>query len=410
MTLNYLWVSFFLAALVAAVWQVFFGQGAGVFQEIINSTFSMAKLGFELSLGLTGVMALWLGIMKIGEEGGAVQVLARLVGPFFRRLMPELPKDHPVFGSILMNFSANMLGLDNAATPLGLKAMKELQELNPEKEKASNPQITFLVLNTSGLTLIPISVMVYRAEMGAANPADIFLPILLATSCSTLAGILVLAAWHKIKVFEPVFLAYLLGFIGFLGGMTYYFGTLSQADLQAQAAVVSNFLLFGLICTFILMAVRKKVNVYATFIEGAKEGFQVAVQIIPYLIAMLIAIGVLRTSGAMDLLMQGLGAVVSLFGGNTDFVPALPTALMKPLSGSGARALMIDTMETYGVDSFVGRLACTFQGATDTTFYVLALYFGAVKIKNIRHAAAAGLLADLAGAVSAVFIAYWFFG
>ena len=376
----------------------------------MDSTFANAKLGFELSLGLTGVMTLWLGIMKIGEKGGAINYLSRGISPLFNKLFPDIPKNHPVHGSMVMNIAANMLGLDNAATPLGLKAMKELQELNPEKKKASNPMIMFLVLNTSGLTIIPISILVYRAQLGAANPADIFLPILLSTFFSTLFGIVAVSIYQKINLFQKEILLYLGGLTLLISGVIYGFTLLAASDLNIVSNVVSSLILFTIIITFILLALRKKINVYDSFIEGAKEGFKVAIKIIPYLIAVLVAIGVFRASGAMDALVDGIIWLFNLLKINTDFIEALPVALMKPLSGSGARGLMVDTMNTYGVDSFVGRLACTFQGATDTTFYIIAVYFGSVGIKNTRYAVTAGLLADLAGIIAAIFIAYLFFG
>ena len=375
----------------------------------MNGTFENAKLGFELSLGLTGVMTLWLGIMKIGEKGGAINYLSRGISPLFNKLFPDIPKNHPVHGSMVMNIAANMLGLDNAATPLGLKAMKELQEINPEKSKASNPMIMFLVLNTSGLTIIPISVMVYRAQMGAADPSDIFLPILLSTFVSTLIGIVAVSMFQKINLFCKEVLLYLGGLTLLITGIIYGFTLMSSEKLGVVSSVSANIILFGIIIVFILLAVKRKINVYDAFIEGAKEGFKVAIKIIPYLVAILVAIGVFRASGAMDVIIEGLRWVFTIFG-STEFVDALPVAFMKPLSGSGARGLMVDAMSTYGVDSFVGRLACTFQGATDTTFYIIAVYFGSVKIKNTRYAVTAGLLADIAGIIAAIFIAYLFFG
>lgn len=374
----------------------------------MNGTFENAKLGFELSLGLTGVMTLWLGIMKIGEKGGAINYLSRGISPLFNKLFPDIPKNHPVHGSMVMNIAANMLGLDNAATPLGLKAMKELQEINPEKSKASNPMIMFLVLNTSGLTIIPISVMVYRAQMGAADPSDIFLPILLSTFVSTLIGIVAVSLFQKINLFCKEVLLYLGGLTLLITGVIYGFTLMSSEKLGVVSSVSANIILFGIIIVFILLAVKRKINVYDAFIEGAKEGFKVAIKIIPYLVAILVAIGVFRASGAMDVIIEGLRWVFTVFG-STEFVDALPVAFMKPLSGSGARGLMVDAMSTYGVDSFVGRLACTFQGATDTTFYIIAVYFGSVKIKNTRYAVTAGLLADIAGIIAAIFIAYLFF-
>jgi len=410
MALNYIWIFFFLSAFIIALIRLIFFGDTEIFPAIMNSTFDNAKTGFELSLGLTGVMTLWLGLMKVGEKGGVVQLLSRAVGPFFEKLFPEIPKNHPVNGSIMMNLAANMLGLDNAATPMGLKAMEQLQEINPKKDTASNAMIMFLVLNTSGLTLIPISIMVYRAQLGAANPSDIFLPILLSTFFSTLAGIIAVSIYQKINLFNKIILAYLGGFSAFVAGIIYLFVTLPQTEASVYSTVIANVILFSIITLFLLMAIKKKVNVYDTFIEGAKEGFQIAIKIIPFLVAILVAIGVFRASGAMDYLVNGLGTFFAFLGVNTDFVSALPTAFMKPLSGGGARGVMIETMTTYGVDSFAGRLACTFQGATDTTFYILAVYFGSVSIKNTRYAVTAGLIADFAGIVAAIFIAYLFFG
>ena len=410
MVLNYIWVSFFLIALVVGLVRlVFFGDTA-VFTNMVTSTFDTAKTGFEISLGLTGVLTLWLGLMKVGELGGAINALARVARPFFRRLYPEVPADHPAHGSIIMNFAANMLGLDNAATPLGLKAMQELQELNPEKETATNAQIMFLVLNTSGLTVIPISIMVYRAQAGAANPTDVFLPILLATYFSTLAGLIAVAVVQRINLFHPVVLSYLVGVTALIALTLYYFSGLPQEQVTTISTLVANLTLFGIISAFILMATLRRVNVYDAFIEGAKEGFNVAIRIIPYLVAILVAIGVFRASGALDALVTGIGRLFSALGLRTEFIPALPTALMKPLSGSGARGMMVDAMTTHGADSFVGRLASVFQGATDTTFYILALYFGSVGVRKTRHAVACGLIADFAGIIAAIFIAYIFFG
>lgn len=409
MVLNYLWAAFFLIAFVIALFQLIFFQDVDIFQKLVASTFDNAKLGFEISLGLTGVMTLWLGLMKIGERGGIVGILARLVGPFFHRLFPEIPQNHPVFGSILMNFSANMLGLDNAATPLGLKAMKEMQALNPSEDTASNAQIMFLVLNTSGLTIIPISIMVFRAQMGAADPSDIFIPILLATFFSTVVGLIAVALYQRINLFDKVILAYLGTLLLLIGGLIYYFSQIPQEQVSVISTVVSNVILFSIIVSFIALALVRKVNVYDAFIEGAKEGFSVAITIIPYLVAILVAIGVFRTSGALDMLVDGIGFLVGLTGINTDFVPALPVAFMKPLSGSGARGLMVEAMTNYGVDSFVGRLASAIQGSTETTFYVLAVYFGSVGIRRTRHALTCGLLADFAGIIAAICIAYLFF-
>jgi spore maturation protein SpmA len=377
---------------------------------MVTSPFDMAKTGFEISLGLTGVLTLWLGLMKVGEVGGAIAVLAKVAKPFFRRLFPEVPADHPAHGSIIMNFAANMLGLDNAATPLGLKAMQELQQINPEKETASNAQIMFLVLNTSGLTVIPISVMVYRAQAGAVNPTDIFLPILLATYFSTLVGLISVSLVQRINLLHPVVLSYLVGLTALIAGMLFYLSGLSQDRVQVISNLVANITLFSVISVFILMAALRRVNVYEAFIEGAKDGFNVAVRIIPYLIAILVAIGVFRASGALDALVAGVGRLFAALGLPTDFIPALPTAIMKPLSGSGARGMMVDAMNTYGADSFVGRLASVLQGATDTTFYILALYFGSVGVRRTRHAVACGLIADFSGIIAAIFISYIFFG
>ena len=410
MALNYIWIAFFIIAFVVALIRLIFFGDYTVFPNIMNSTFDQAKLGFELSIGLTGVMTLWLGLMKIGEKGGFINIISKLVGPFFRKLFPEIPKNHPVVGSIMMNLSANMLGLDNAATPLGLKAMTQLQELNPKKDTASNSMIMFLVLNTSGLTLIPISVMVYRAQMGAADPSDVFIPILLSTFFSTLAGIVAVSLYQKINLFNKVILAYLGGFTLFISGIIYYFSTLPKESISTVSSISANFILFAIIISFIGMAIYKKVNVYDAFIDGAKEGFSVAIKIIPYLIAILVAIGVFKVSGAMDFIIDGTKAFFTSLGTDTKFVDALPTALMKPLSGSGARGMMVSIMDQYGADSFAGRLAGVFQGATDTTFYIIAVYFGSVGIKNTRYAITAGLIADLAGIIAAIFIAYLFFG
>ncbi|WP_266204985.1 nucleoside recognition domain-containing protein [Pontibacter kalidii] len=409
MVLNYLWATFFLIAFAIALFQLIFFNDTEIFQKLVASTFDNAKLGFEISLGLTGVMTLWLGLMKVGEKGGVVAILARLVGPFFHRLFPEIPNRHPVFGSILMNFSANMLGLDNAATPLGLKAMKEMQELNPDKDTASNAQIMFLVLNTSGLTIIPISIMVFRAQLGAADPSDIFIPILLATFFATLVGLVAVALYQRINLFDKVILAYLGTLLLLIGGLMYYFSIIPQEQVSVISTVTSNVILFSIIISFIGLALVRKVNVYEAFIEGAKEGFSVAITIIPYLVAILVAIGVFRTSGALDMLVNGIAYLIGLTGVNTDFVPALPVAFMKPLSGSGARGLMVEAMTNYGADSFVGRVASVFQGSTETTFYILAVYFGSVGIRKSRYAITCGLLADLAGVIAAIFIAYMFF-
>jgi len=410
MVLNYIWIAFFLIAFVVAVVKCACFGDMEVFSNIVGSTFDNAKLGFELSIGLTGVMTLWLGIMKIGEKGGAVNLLSKGVSPLFNRLFPDVPKNHPVHGSMVMNIAANMLGLDNAATPLGLKAMKELQELNPNKDRASNSMIMFLVLNTSGLTIIPISIMVYRAQLGAADPSDIFLPILISTFVSTLVGIITVSLWQKINLFQKEILLYLGGLTLLLSFAIWGFTLLSADSQNAVAQLVSNIILFSLIVSFIVLALKHKVNVYDSFIEGAKEGFSTAIKIVPFLIAILVGIGVFRASGAMDALLYGIGWCFEKCGMPTDFVDALPVAFMKPLSGGGARGLMVDAMTVHGADSFVGRLACTFQGATDTTFYILAVYFGSVGIRQTRYAVVAGLIADLAGIIAAIFVAYLFFG
>lgn len=409
MVLNYIWIGFVLIAFVAGCLQFFINGDIDVFSRIVNSTFDSAKSGFEISLGLTGVLALWLGIMKIGERGGVVSAFSRMVAPFFCRIFPDIPKNHPAMGNIFMNVAANMLGLDNAATPMGLKAMKEMQDLNPDKNKASNPMIMFLVLNTSGLTLVPVSVMVYRAQLGAANPADIFLPILLATFASTLAGFLAVAIYQRINLFDKVILGTLLGLAVLVGGLVFLLSRLPKEQLSVYSSVISSCILLSLIILFIGMAAWKKINVYDAFIDGAKEGFQVAIGIIPYLIAILVAIGMFRASGAMDFMIEGLARFFAWLGLNTDFVGALPTALMKPLSGSGARGMMVDAMTQYGADSFVGRLASTIQGSTDTTFYILAVYFGSVGIKNTRYAVTCGLIADVVGIIAAILIGYLFF-
>ena len=409
MVLNYIWIAFFLIAFVIAAVRLVFMGDVEVFPTMMNSTFDSSKTAFEISLGLTGVLSLWLGIMKIGEKGGVVNVLARVLSPVFTRLFPDIPKGHPVTGSIFMNVAANMLGLDNAATPLGLRAMEQLQELNPKKDTATNPMIMFLVLNTSGLTLIPVSIMVYRAQMGAAQPTDIFVPILLATFFSTVAGIVVTSIYQRINLLNRTMLLTLGGMSAVVAGIIWGFAQLDKAQMNIVSTSVANILLMLIIVVFILAGMRKKLNVYDAFIEGAKEGFATAVRIIPYLVAILVGIGVFRASGAMDMLIDGIKWLVAALGGNTDFVGALPTALMKPLSGSGARGMMVDAMSTYGADSFVGRLACVFQGSTDTTFYILAVYFGSVGVRYTRHAVACGLLADLAGVVAAIAICYMFF-
>ncbi|WP_418828185.1 nucleoside recognition domain-containing protein [Phocaeicola sp.] len=409
MVLNYIWIAFFLTAFIVAVVRLLFLGDTEVFPAIINSTFDSSKTAFEISLGLTGVLSLWMGIMRIGEQGGVIGLFSRLLSPLFTKLFPEIPKGHPVTGSIFMNLAANMLGLDNAATPLGLKAMEGLQELNPKKDTASNPMIMFLVLNTSGLTLIPISIMVYRAQLGAAQPTDVFVPILLATFFSTLAGIIAVSLYQRINLLNLTILLFLGGTSLVIAGIIYFFSTLSRQQIDIYSTTTANVFLFVIIIGFIVAGMRKKINVYDAFVEGAKEGFTTAVRIIPYLVAILVAIGVFRASGCMDYLIEGIAKLVNLCGINSDFVGALPTALMKPLSGSGARGLMVDAMNTYGADSFVGRLSCIFQGSTDTTFYILAVYFGSVGVVRTRHAVPCGLLADLAGIIAAIFICYLFF-
>ena len=409
MILNYIWIGFLLIAFIVACFQAFLFGNTQIFSDIMNATFESAKTGFEISLGLTGVLALWLGIMKIGENGGIIKAFSRLVGPFFLKIFPDIPKDHPAMGSIFMNISANMLGLDNAATPMGLKAMKELQEINPQKDRASNPMIMFLVLNSSGLTIIPITIMVYRAQLGAANPTDVFLPILLATFFSTLVGFLSVAIMQKINLFNKTILLTLLGFIAVVAGLIFFLMRLPKDQLAIYSNLAAAFILFSIIIGFIVLAAFRKVNVYESFIEGAKDGFQVAIGIIPYLIAILLAVGVFRASGAMDFIIDGIGKFVAMLGLDTEFVHALPTALMKPLSGSGARGMMIDAMTQHGADSFVGRLVSIVQGSTETTFYVLAVYYGSVGIKKTRYTLGCSLLADLAGIIAAILIGYLFF-
>lgn len=409
MVLNYIWIAFFLAAFVIALVRLLFFGDSEVFPEMINSTFSSSKTAFEISLGLTGVLSLWLGIMRIGERGGVIGALSKLLSPVFTKLFPEIPKGHPVTGSIFMNIAANMLGLDNAATPLGLKAMEQMQTLNDKKDTASNPMIMFLVLNTSGLTIIPVSILVYRAQMGAAQPTDVFVPILLATFFSTLTGILVTSLYQRINLLNRTMILTLGGMCLFVTSVIWGFSQLDKEQVNVVSTSVANILLMTIIISFILAGVKKRVNVYNAFIEGAKDGFTTAVRIIPYLVAILVGIGVFRASGAMDMLIDGIKWIVLSVGGDADFVGALPTALMKPLSGSGARGMMVDAMTTYGADSFVGRLSCIFQGSTDTTFYILAVYFGSVGIRYTRHAVACGLLADLAGIIAAICICYMFF-
>ena len=409
MVLNYIWIGFIIIAFVIALVKLVFLGDVTVFPALIDSTFASSKTAFEISLGLTGVLSLWLGIMKIGERGGVVNVLARALSPVFTRLFPDIPKGHPVTGAIFMNIAANMLGLDNAATPLGLKAMEQLQTLNPNKETATNPMIMFLVLNTSGLTLIPISIMVYRAQLGAAQPTDVFIPILLATFFSTVAGIIITSIYQRINLLNRTMLLTLGGMALVVGAIIWGFGQLDKDQMNIVSTSVANILLMTIIVAFVLAGMKHRINVYDAFVEGAKEGFTTAVRIIPYLVAILVAIGLFRASGAMDMLINGVATLVKALGGNSDFVGALPTALIKPFSGSGARGMMVDAMTTYGADSFVGRLSCIFQGSTDTTFYILAVYFGSVGIRNMRHAVPCGLLADFAGVIAAIGIAYLFF-
>ena len=409
MVLNYIWIAFFLIAFVVAVGKLVIGGDTAVFTEIINASFASAKTGFEISLGLTGILSLWLGIMKIGEKGGVIQAFARLAAPVFSKLFPDIPRDHPVTGSIFMNLSANLLGLDNAATPMGLKAMQQLQELNPNKESASNSMVMFLCINASGLTLIPITIMMYRAQLGAANPSDVFLPIMLATFTSTLVAILAVCVRQKINILQRNLVLFFGGLGLFIGGLVWLFNSMEQEQVSLYSTLFANTLLFTIICGFIISGMRKKINVYDAFIEGAKEGFQTAITIIPYLVAILVGIGVFRASGAMDFIIQGVRFGIASIGLNTDFVEALPTMLMKPLSGSGARGMMLDAMNTYGADSFVGRLSSIVQGSCDTTFYVVALYYGSVGIRNTRYTVQCALLADLAGAIAAIAMAYLVF-
>ena len=410
MVLNYIWIAFFLLAFVIALGKLIFWGDTTVFPAIMDSTFVQAKSAFEISLGLTGVLSLWMGVMKIGEKGGLVAALARLLSPVLCKIFPDIPKGHPAMGTMFMNFSANMLGLDNAATPMGLKAMQELQDINPKKDTASNPMIMFLVLNTSGLTLIPVTVLLYRAEMGAANPTDVFIPILLATTVSTLVGLVVTSIYQRINLFNRTMLLFLFAVCVIIAGGIWGMMQLSQVHIELVSTSLANIILFSVIILFIASGMLSKINVYDAFIEGAKDGFSTAVRIIPYLIAILVAIGVFRASGGMDVIMDGVAWCANAVGIGDDFVGALPTAIMKPLSGSGARGMMIDAMSTYGADSFAGRLACLFQGATDTTFYILAVYFGSVGIRKTRHAVTCGLLADLAGIIAAIVLAYIFFG
>lgn len=410
MVLNYIWIAFFVIAFFFGLVELCFMGNTEVFTNMVQATFDSSKTAFETALGLTGVLALWLGIMKIGERAGAVNVLARVLSPVFTKLFPDIPKNHPVMGSIFMNIASNMLGLDNAATPTGLKAMQQMQELNTRKDMATNPMIMFLVLNTSGLTIIPTTILAFRAAKGAAMPTDIFIPILIATTVATLAGIIITALWQKINLFQPLLLLTLGGLIASVGVIVWGFGQMDKDTMALVTNVTANVILLGIIVTFIAMGAFKKINVYDAFIEGAKDGFHTAVRIIPYLVAILVAVAVFRASGAMDMLVEGIAWCVRACGLDDQFVGALPTAFMKPLSGSGARGLMLEAMDNYGADSFIGRLSCIFQGSTDTTFYVLAVYFGSISVKNTRHAVSCGLLADLAGVIAAIAIAYVFFG
>ena len=417
MVLNFIWLFFFFGAFVACLFQWLVLGDASIFSKVVQDSFEMSKTAFEIGLGLTGILCFWLGVMKIGERAGAVQMLGRLVDPLFRRIFSGIPSGHPATGSMLMNISANLLGLDNAATPMGLKAMKELQELNEQeaartggdKEAASDAQVLFVVLHSSSLTLLPVSIMTYRAQLGAANPADVFLPILLATFFSTMAGLVSVSFFQNIRLKNPVVMAWLIGLTMAVLGTLWYFARLSAEQLGATSALVSGLVLLGLIVAFMALAVMRKVNAFETFIEGAREGFNTAVMVVPYLVAILVGIAVFRASGAMDFLMHGLAAALTALGAPADIVPALPTAFMKPLSGSGARGMMIDTMKTLGPDSFAGRLSCLFQGATDTTFYVIAVYFGAIGVRNTRHTITCSLIADLVGAIAAICMAYLFF-
>lgn len=408
MVLNYIWIAFFLIAFIFGIISLLMGDTT-IFEKMVKATFESSETAFTTSLNLTGILALWLGIMKIGEQAGIVNVLARMLSPFLSKLFPDIPRNHPVMGSIFMNIASNMLGLDNAATPTGLKAMSQMQELNTKKDTATNPMIMFLVLNTSGLTIIPTAILGYRSMYGAAQPTDVFIPILLATTVATLVGILITAGWQRINIFQPMLLLGLIGLMGFVGVVIWGFGQMDKQTMATVTSIASNLILMTIIVLFITAGLLKKINVYNAFIEGAKEGFHTAVRIIPYLVAILVAVGVFRASGGMELMMKGIRWFVETCGLDTRFVDALPTALMKPLSGSGARGLMIEAMKTYGADSFVGRLSCIFQGSTDTTFYILAVYFGSVSIKYTRHAVACGLLADLAGVIAAIAICYIFF-
>jgi len=409
MALNYIWIAFFVIGFVVALGQLIFGGNTQIFNDLVNSVFANARTGFEISLGLTGALTLWMGLLKVGEKGGVIAIMGRFIGPLFEKLFPGLPKGHPAYGSIMLNISANMLGLDNAATPVGLKAMKEMQEVNPNKETASNAQIMFLVLNAAGLTILPISIIVYRTQLGAVNPADIFIPILISTFAASLTGMISVAIIQKINLFDKVILAYLGGLSAIVIGIIIYFSHLPKDQISTISTLTANFLLMSVIILFIVLAFIKKVNVYDAFIEGAKEGFNTSIRIIPFLVAILVAIGVFRASGSMDFIIAGITKFFAWMGVDTQFTGALPVAFMKPLSGTGARGLMIDAMTTHGADSFIGRLSCTMQGTTDTTFYIIAVYFGSVGIKNTRYSIGCGLLADLVGFTTAIFVAYLFF-
>ncbi len=409
MALNYIWIGFFVIGFIVALGQLIFAGNTQIFNDLVNSVFANAKTGFEVSLGLTGALTLWMGLLKVGEKGGVIALMGRFIGPLFEKLFPGLPKGHPAYGSIMLNISANMLGLDNAATPVGLKAMKEMQEVNPKKDTASNAQIMFLVLNAAGLTILPISIIVYRTQLGAVNPADIFIPILISTFAASLTGMISVAIIQKINLFDKVILAYLGGLSAIVVGIIIYFSHLPKEQISTISTLTANFLLMSVIILFIVLAFIKKVNVYDAFIEGAKEGFNTSIRIIPFLIAILVAIGVFRASGAMDFIITGITKFFAWMGVDTQFTGALPVALMKPLSGTGARGLMIDAMKIHGADSFIGRLSCTMQGTTDTTFYIIAVYFGSVGIKNTRYSIGCGLLADLVGFITAIFVAYLFF-
>jgi spore maturation protein SpmA len=408
--LNIIWLSFFFLAFIAALWQWLSGNNPEVFSDLIASSFEMASLAVEIALGLIGVMALWLGLFRVAEHGGLIAVISRVMAPLFTRLMPEVPANHPALGSVTMNLAANFLGLDNAATPMGLKAMKDLQTLNPDPDTATNAQILFLVLNTSSVTLLPVTIFLYRAQQGSAEPAAVFLPILMATSASTLVGLLSVAWVQKLKLLDPVVLAWFGGFAVFLAALLSWIVGLPSDLLTARSAFIGNLLLFSIIVLFLISGVKRRLDCYSLFVEGAKEGFNVAITIIPFLLAMLVGIGVFRASGCLDILLSGIRSLVLWLGINADFVEALPTAFMKPLSGSGARAMMLETMNTYGVDSFPARVAATVQGSTETTFYVLAVYFGSVGIRKTRHAITCGLAADVAGITTAIVACYWFFG